>query len=63
LDDESAARDLVLDSLNGGRARGYGDRWRDAGTLAVVRGEPIETGAAKVLALHSLRKRVERQDG
>ncbi len=62
LDDEAAARDLVLNALNGGRATGYGDRWRDSGTLAVVRGEPIETGAGKVLALHSLRKAVERQD-
>ena len=62
LVDETAVRDLVLDSLNGGRASGYGDRWRDAGTLAIVRGLPLETGAAKVLALHSLRKRAERQD-
>jgi hypothetical protein len=61
--DEAALRDLVLDALNGGRRSGYGDRWREAGTLAVVRGAPLETGAGKIQALHSLRKRAERQDG
>ena len=61
LTDETEARDLVLTSLNGGRARGYADRWREAGTLGVVRGEPMVTGSAKILALHSLRKRPERQ--
>ena len=61
LADEAAARDLVLTSLNGGRTRGYANRWREAGTLAVVRGEPLVTGAAKIFALHSLRKRPERQ--
>jgi phenylacetate-coenzyme A ligase PaaK-like adenylate-forming protein len=63
LANETDARDLVLTSLNGGRARGYGDRWREASTLTVVRGEPLETGAAKILALHSLRKQPERQTG
>jgi hypothetical protein len=29
--------------------------WRDAGTLRVVRREPIETGAMKLLPLHVLR--------
>jgi hypothetical protein len=61
--DEAAVRDLVLEVLNGGRRSGYGDRWREAGTLAVVRGRPLETGAGKIQALHSLRKRAERQDG
>ena len=31
------------------------DVWRDAGTLRVVRREPIETGAMKLLPLHVLR--------
>lgn len=61
LGDETEARDLVLAALNGGQARGYGDRWREAGTLTIVRGEPLATGAAKILALHSLRKAPERQ--
>ncbi|MGD9507215.1 MAG: hypothetical protein AB7I59_27135 [Geminicoccaceae bacterium] len=61
LGDETEARDLVLAALNGGQGHGYGDRWREAGTLTIVRGEPLATGAAKILALHSLRKAPERQ--
>ena len=59
--EEAEARELVLSALNGGQERGYGDRWREAGTLTIIRGEPLATGAAKILALHSLRKSPERQ--
>jgi hypothetical protein len=30
----------------------YGQRWREAGTLRVVRREPVATGASKILSLH-----------
>ena len=55
------ARELVLTTLNRGKAHGYADRWREAGTLNVIRDEPLATGAGKILALHSLRKKPERQ--
>jgi hypothetical protein len=34
----------------------FGNRWRDAGALRVVRQEPFSTGAGKVLALHVLKQ-------
>ena len=55
------ARELVLTTLNRGKAHGYADRWREAGTLNVIRDEPLVTGAGKIIALHSLRKKPERQ--
>jgi hypothetical protein len=44
----------VIDSLNAfpGSSDDYAERWREGGTLRVLRREPSSTGAFKVLALH-----------
>jgi hypothetical protein len=44
----------VIDSLNAfpGSSDKYAERWREAGTLRVLRQEPSCTAASKVLALH-----------
>jgi hypothetical protein len=51
---EDAVVATVIDSLNAfpGSSDDYAERWREAGTLRVLRQEPSSTGASKVLALH-----------
>jgi hypothetical protein len=52
---EAAVLDRTVAFLNGtssGTGR-YGERWREAGALHVVRQEPYATSASKVLALHT----------
>jgi hypothetical protein len=60
--DEADVSDAVLTFLDtaSGRAVRYGDRWREGETLRVRRDEPVATGASKVLALHTVRKKAER---
>jgi hypothetical protein len=60
--DEAQVSQAVLEFLDGasGRAVRYGDRWREGETLRVRRDEPVATGASKVLALHTVRKKAER---
>jgi hypothetical protein len=55
VDDEALSR-TVLDALAArpGANRMMAERWRDGGTLRVVRREPHATSAAKVLPLHIL---------
>jgi len=48
-----------LDTAPGGSGD-YGQRWREAGTLHVIRREPYATGASKILALHALKQKRER---
>ena len=44
----------VIDSLNAfpGSSDDFAERWREGGTLRILRQEPHSTGASKVLALH-----------
>lgn len=52
--DEAAVLDRVVRFLNEipNASDDYGERWRRAGTLRLVRKPPIATGASKLLALH-----------
>jgi hypothetical protein len=52
----------VIDFLNDlpGAGGGFGERWREGGTLRVVRREPYATQASKVLALHTMKRKQER---
>ncbi|MBL0712267.1 MAG: hypothetical protein JJV98_01085 [Desulfosarcina sp.] len=52
--DEHVVVATVIDSLNAfpGSSDDYAERWREGGTLRVLRQEPCSTGASKVLALH-----------
>ncbi|MEQ1758423.1 MAG: hypothetical protein ABL986_08910 [Vicinamibacterales bacterium] len=52
--DESRLKETVVAQLGAGgaSARMMASRWREAGTLRVVRREPYTTAAGKVLALH-----------
>lgn len=52
--DEAAAIDTVVRFLNSvpNASDDYGEHWREAGTLRLVRREPYATGASKILALH-----------
>jgi hypothetical protein len=52
----------IIDYLNNISGGGgiYGERWRDARALRVVRKEPYTTSASKVLALHTLKAKVEK---
>jgi hypothetical protein len=52
----------VIDFLNDlpGAGGAFGERWREGGTLRVVRGEPYATHASKVLALHTMKRKQER---
>jgi hypothetical protein len=61
--DEEAVSEAVLRFLGSAPGAGmdYADRWREGETLRVARREPVATGASKVLALHSTRKKSERQ--
>ena len=61
--DERSVCEAVLQFLGSAPGAGtdYGDRWREGQTLRVVRREPVATGASKVLALHSTRKKAERR--
>lgn len=55
--DERKVVEVALAALDGGGARGMmADLWRAGETLRVVRREPYATGAAKVLALHVVRR-------
>ena len=60
--DESAVAESVLRFLGSApeAATDYADRWREGDTLRVRRDEPIATGASKILALHTTRKKAER---
>jgi hypothetical protein len=59
---EGDVADCVVDFLNRlpGAGGAYGERWRDARALSVVRREPYATSASKVLALHTLKPKEER---
>jgi hypothetical protein len=52
----------VIDFLNDlpGAGGAFGERWREGGTLRVVRREPYATNASKVLALHTMKRKQER---
>ncbi len=52
--DEGAVVAAVINFLNRipNASDAYGERWRQAGTLRLVRAEPHATGAGKILALH-----------
>jgi hypothetical protein len=52
--DERAIESVVLDELGSRRAawRMAAEQWRQAGTLRVVRREPVATPAGKILPLH-----------
>jgi hypothetical protein len=60
--DESALTEAALNFLGSapGSAMDYSDRWREGETLRVRREEPVATGASKILALHTTRKKAER---
>jgi len=60
--DPGAVADVVLDRLDGAErpGEGYSQIWRAADTFRVRREEPFATGASKVLALHTTRKKAER---
>jgi hypothetical protein len=50
----------IVDFLNGiQRAGRWGERWREAGALRVVRREPYTTSASKILALHTRKPKQE----
>ena len=53
--DEVQLKATVLEQLGAGSAsaRMMAGRWREAGTLRMVRREPYATSAGKVLALHA----------
>jgi hypothetical protein len=55
--EEGAAVETVIAFLNRvpGASDDYAERWRQGGTLRLVRREPYATGAAKILALHTTR--------
>jgi hypothetical protein len=54
--DEGIMKESVLRTLDASGGTGtFGDRWRQAGTLRVVRREPYATPVGKVLPLHVLR--------
>ena len=57
--DERAVAAAALDFLDHipGAQIDFGDRWRQGGTLAIRRREPLPTAASKVLALHVPRPR------
>jgi hypothetical protein len=59
---EPAAIDAVVDFLNHvpGASDSYGERWRQGGTLRLIRREPYATAASKVLALHVTKPKRER---
>jgi hypothetical protein len=44
-----------LDHIPGAAQIDFADRWRQGGTLAIRRQEPLHTAASKVLALHVMR--------
>ncbi len=52
--DEDAAINAVVGFLNHvpGASDDYGERWRQGGTLRLIRREPYATTASKILALH-----------
>jgi hypothetical protein len=52
----------VIDFLNDlpGAGGAFGERWREGGTLRVLRREPYATQASKVLALHTVKRKQER---
>lgn len=57
---EGAVAGCVVEFLNGvAGGGGYGERWREAGALRVVRREPYATSASKVLALHTRKPKRE----
>lgn len=60
-----AVAGCVIGFLNDlpGAGGAYGERWREGRTLRVVRDEPHATSASKVMALHTTRKKVEREVG
>ena len=50
----------VIEALNGIQGNGiYGERWRDAGALQIVRREPYTTSSSKILALHTRKPKKE----
>jgi hypothetical protein len=58
---ESAVTGAIVDYLNKVQGGGiYGERWRDARALRLVRKEPFTTSASKVLALHTVKAKTER---
>jgi hypothetical protein len=59
-DDDVVA--AVIDFLNDlpGAGGAFGERWREGGTLRVLRREPYATQASKVLALHTMKRKEER---
>jgi len=61
--DEAAMREAVLAFLDRTEhaQTAWADRWRQGDTLSVIRGEPIATTASKVMALHVMRGKAERQ--
>ncbi len=62
--DEPQAIDAVIGFLNSipNASDDYGERWREARTLRVVRSEPHVTGASKILALHVTKPKLERAE-
>jgi hypothetical protein len=60
--DAGQVSDAVIAFLNQvpGASDRFGERWREVGTLEVVRAEPIATSASKVLALHTAKPKRER---
>lgn len=58
---EQAVADCIVEFLNGAPSGAglYGERWREAGALRVVRQEPYATSASKVLALHTRKPKDE----
>jgi hypothetical protein len=61
LQDEAVVN-VAIAYLNVAQGGGgiYGERWRDARALRVVRQEPYTTSASKVLALHTIKAKGER---
>jgi hypothetical protein len=59
LDEPAVAAAVLafLDHIPGAAQTDFGDRWRQGGTLAIRRAEPLHTAASKVLALHVARPR------
>ena len=59
LDEPAVAAAVLafLDHIPGAAQIDFADRWRQGGTLAIRRAEPLHTAASKVLALHVARPR------
>jgi hypothetical protein len=62
--DEHTTTDAVVGFLNHipGASDAYGERWRQGGTLRLIRREPYATGASKILALHVTKPKPERPE-